>query len=145
MEDTNLHLMDYPVQWCGTDSYLTVKGTKRRDFHIILLMNYFNLKYVTSPMPLALAANPRALWEAEVLSNLSGSSHYGALKAGWESEQSNIGPKSCLVIASLSMLKKCHFHSHGDKGEWKGGKQTYVMLMDVVSLWVSGAGVRIGD
>lgn len=31
-----------------------------------------------------------------------------------------------------------HFHSHGDKGEWKGGKQTCVMLMDVVSLWESG-------
>lgn len=42
------------------------------------------------------------------------------------------------------MVKKCHFHSHVDKGEWKGRKQTCVMLMDVVSLWVSGAQVRIG-
>lgn len=32
VEDTNLHLMDCSVQWCSTDSALTVKGTEHRDF-----------------------------------------------------------------------------------------------------------------
>lgn len=116
----------------------SIKSIGATHCHIIPLTIVLS-KHVT-PSQLALATSPLDT-KAKVLSNLSGGFQQGALKLTERASRSMLAQSPASSSLLLVWLKSATFH--GDKGKWKGRKQTCVMLIDVVSLWVSRAPVRI--